>query len=239
MKSTTISTVVCIIATVAIFTAQMITSEKALALPIRGGIDGGGGWTPLPTPTTTPTKIIDGGTYVHWYQITNMNNLISLAKGAMLTGGYLLAHVPIATAVVAGISSGAWPAAAAAAVKLVPGTTAYIAAMSKLHGFGARGDDLLYPTSKITTNTGASCKVVDVYVKLLDRNYNEIKRTSTTNPASALIIWPASTIGVYVAKEHPGTDRAAADIHWWYDMGTAVRYQLLYTVTGGQDCAIR
>jgi hypothetical protein len=47
-------------------------------------------------------------------------NLINLAQDGMLIGGYFVNAVPLATAIVGGISTGAWPVVTGAAAKLVP-----------------------------------------------------------------------------------------------------------------------
>jgi|SwirhirootsSR2_FD_contig_71_2244150_length_1111_multi_2_in_0_out_0_2 hypothetical protein len=165
---------------------------------------------------------------VHWYQLTQ-ENVIDLGKAVALTVGFIIGTK---AAIAASIATGGL--AGVALLTPIPAAGAeYYNQMKKLHGLGARGDDIISPGARMIATGGGSCTINNVYLNLLDKNYNVVD--SGKNTQYRPLFW--ATIGASVIASQEGTDNAATAVHWWYDVGAAVRYQVMYVVTGN-NCVL-
>jgi hypothetical protein len=79
-----------------------------------------------------------------------------------------------------------------------------------------------------------------IEVELLDRNGQIIGRTQ---PGQAPAVYQYGAFGMYsfgveVVTAMLGSSDPAIDVHWWFDVGSAVRYRVHYYCTG-DSCDIR
>ena len=89
--------------------------------------------------------------------------------------------------------------------------------------------DVVNPEHKLV---GDNCKIENVKLQIVDK-YNKVHQTGKEVKQQYFIV----SDGARITQSHEGTDNAEVKVHWWYDPGTAVRYFVLYDVTG-QNCKI-
>jgi hypothetical protein len=179
------------------------------------------------TPVRLPNQV-EGGAMVHYYQLTE-KNLIDVGKAVAYSGGYIIGtKAAIVGTVAACATVAACPVAISAATPVVvAGTKEYYSKMKQLHGPGAKGDDILSAGKQIKNKDGMPCKISDVNIDLLDRKYLVLQTGKSTSAKGSV---PFTTFGVRLENSRPGTSDATVQVHWWYDMGSAVRYRPVYTV---------
>jgi Zn-dependent metalloprotease len=90
--------------------------------------------------------------------------------------------------------------------------------------FGGKGDDIVNPGVNVT---GTGCQITDVILELLDRNY-QLQSSHRMGQADAQY----GGTGARITSQNLGTTDATVGVHWWFDMGSACRYQLRYLVSG-------
>jgi hypothetical protein len=73
-----------------------------------------------------------------------------------------------------------------------------------------------------------------VEIELLDREGTVLAKSRDTRHEYNFF----TSIGARITESHEGSNNAEVKTHWWYDAGTAVRYQVVYTVTG-VNCQLR
>jgi Zn-dependent metalloprotease len=98
---------------------------------------------------------------------------------------------------------------------------------TKVHSsfiLGGRGDDTIN-AGKIVTGQG--CLISNVELLLLDSDYQIRSRTSPGGPDAHF-----GSTGARIVRANVGTDNAEVQVHWWFDIGSAVRYKLLYSLSG-------
>jgi hypothetical protein len=178
-------------------------------------------------PTRLPNQVA-GDSMVHWYQFTS-ENLHDLGKAVTYTSGYLIGTGAAITAAVGACTTVVACAGgiALATPTVIAGTEYYHNHIKKLHGTGAKGDDILYPGRQIKDKDGTPCKISDTNIELLDSKYLVLQTGKSTSAKGSL---PLTTFGAHLASSRPGTSDAFVQVHWWYDMGNAVRYRPVYTV---------
>jgi Zn-dependent metalloprotease len=105
---------------------------------------------------------------------------------------------------------------------------------------GGKGTDKLNASSMVRAPSGSPCTIDVVEVELLDRNGQIIGRTQ---PGQAPAVFQYGPFGMYsfgveVVNAMLGTSDPAIDVHWWFDVGSAVRYRVHYYCTG-DSCDLR
>jgi hypothetical protein len=105
---------------------------------------------------------------------------------------------------------------------------------------GGKGTDKLNVSSMVRAPNGSACTIDMIEVELLDRNGQIIGRTQ---PGQAPAVFQYGAFGMYsfgveVVTAMLGSSDPAIDVHWWFDVGSAVRYRVHYYCTG-DSCDIR
>ena len=98
---------------------------------------------------------------------------------------------------------------------------------------GGRGDDIINPG---ILTPGSTCKIDNVILILQDKDRNPLATTSK-GERDAISPFPpyVSKFGARIVDSHEGTTNMEVKVHWFFDIGTAVRYQILYLLSG-DDC---
>ena len=163
--------------------------------------------------------------------------MVDIGKAIIYTGGYVsgtaatISATSAACAATAGAFCGAIPVAAATVLAV---TELYYSKMKQLHGGGARGDDLLYAGKRMQGSDGRPCTISQENVQLLDQNYNVISRGKVTSAEGSL---PVIHYGASISRSDEGSSDPIVEVHWFYDIGTATRYNVIYQVDR-PGCAI-
>jgi len=204
------------------------------ALPPVRGTGEGPGPRPIPIPRgpiPTPPRpnIIISDTLVHYHEF-GPNDLLQLGKAVMLTSGFVVGST---AAIGAAVATGFIPTVVAGA-GVVAGAQGYYEKMKQLHGLGARGDDILYPGKHMQGTDGRPCTISAIYINLLDHYYNVINTGKVTQSNGPI---PFTTFGASLVKSHEGTSDPSVEVHWFYDVGSATRYNVAYYVDR-PGCAI-
>jgi hypothetical protein len=178
-------------------------------------------------PIRTPNQVA-GDAMAHWYQFTS-ENLLDLGKAVAYTGGYLIGTRAAIAGVVASCTTvvACGGGIAVGTPTVVKGTQVYYSKMKQLHGTDAKGD-ILSPGKKIKDKDDTPCKISDVNIELLDSKYLVIQTGKSTSAKGSLGF--GSAFGARLVNSRPGTSDAFVQVHWWYDMGSAIRYRPVYTV---------
>ena len=106
------------------------------------------------------------------------------------------------------------------AIEAVSGTMAHWG----FPGFGGKGDDTVDAGQTVA---GVGCQVTDVTLELLDSSGN-VKSTNQMGGADAHY----GSTGARITSQNLNTNRMDVGVHWWFDVGSAVRYRIRYIVTG-------
>jgi Thermolysin metallopeptidase, alpha-helical domain/Fungalysin/Thermolysin Propeptide Motif len=90
--------------------------------------------------------------------------------------------------------------------------------------FGGKGDD---PISGGKTVSGPGCIISAINLHLLDSDY---KLKAVTSPGGPDAIYGGT--GARITSHNSGTNDPLVNVHWWFDAGSAVRYKIVYSITG-------
>jgi hypothetical protein len=90
-------------------------------------------------------------------------------------------------------------------------------------GFGRRYGDIIYEGASLN----GGCTVSDVVLELLDNNYNVVARQRFGEPAAA---WGGT--GAWIFSRTLDSASLEVRVRSWHESGWAVRYQLVYWITG-------
>jgi hypothetical protein len=90
-------------------------------------------------------------------------------------------------------------------------------------GFGRRYGDIVYEGASLPDG----CSVSDVVLELLDENYNVVARHRFGEPAAEY-----GGTGAWIFSRTVGGTSLEVRVRSWHESGWAVRYQLVYWVTG-------
>lgn len=105
---------------------------------------------------------------------------------------------------------------------------------------GGKGTDLLNWPLLVRDPALQGCIVDLIEIELLDKNGQILARTSPGNPPAVQRYGPlgALSFGVEITRSMLGSSSPGVDVHWWFDIGSAVRYRVHYYCTG-DSCDIR
>ena len=105
---------------------------------------------------------------------------------------------------------------------------------------GGKGTDRLNLSSMVREPNGSACTIDVIEVELLDRKGQIIGRTQPGQGPAVHHYGPFGmySFGVEVVNAMLGTSDPGIDVHWWFDVGSAVRYRVHYYCTG-DSCDIR
>jgi len=102
------------------------------------------------------------------------------------------------------------------------------------HAFlvGGRGDDII---NQGVHTQGSQCTIDNVILILQDKEGKFLATTSKGQPDAIAPPPYISKFGARVVDSHEGTNNMEVKIHWFFDSGTAVRYHIMYLLSG-KDC---
>ena len=105
---------------------------------------------------------------------------------------------------------------------------------------GGKGTDRLNLGFLVRDPAGQGCNIDLVELELLDRNGQILARTQLGQPPARHHYGPFGSLsfGVQLTAAMLNTSDPAIDVHWWHDIGAAVRYRVHYYCTGA-SCDLR
>jgi hypothetical protein len=107
---------------------------------------------------------------------------------------------------------------------------------------GGKGDDNLNTGGLMVRepNLGKGCPITDAFVDLLDRDGTVLGTSSLGGPPVVKRYgwFDALSFGAQLTAANINTTNPAATVHWSFDVGSAVRYQVRYFATGS-SCSIQ
>lgn len=94
---------------------------------------------------------------------------------------------------------------------------------------GGKGDEVVNGGKVVS---GAGCVVTDVILELLDSSYNVQSTNHMGGPDATF-----GSTGARITSQSLNSNNLDVGVHWWFDVGSAVRYRIRYIITG-TGCSI-
>ena len=103
---------------------------------------------------------------------------------------------------------------------------------------GGKGDDMVNAGRVMKQPDGTLCPITDVFLELLDQKGSVAASTSAVAAPMFVKYGPFGWFswGGLIASANLGTPDPMIDVHWWFDIGSAMRYQVRY-FSVGTSCA--
>lgn len=182
-------------------------------------------------PPTKPRNSVSTDYVIHYHNF-GPQDLITVGKAVVYTGGFVIGTKTAVDGVILAAHGGVLPAipsAITAAPVIIAIGSKWIDQMKQLQGGGTKGDDILYIGKHMKTSNGTPCKITSTFLNLLDHDKNVVQSGRAVSEAGSL---PGTHYGASIPEggSREGGSDPSVDVHWFYDLGTATRYRVVYLV---------